>query len=87
MTRTHDLAGTNGADLTAFRQHALDAEAIGHWRRLLAMFGDHHEGCAVVRARNVGHDSTDVICECGWDEVFHVSVTALSDQKGAQSNG
>lgn len=53
------------ADLATVRKAIAEARAIGHWRRILAIYGDHLDECA-TRRLFAGTPS----CDCGWAEAF-----------------
>lgn len=59
--RTHNDANIDIADLAAVRASVEQANAVGHWRRVLAIYGDHLPTCA---ARDGD------ACNCGWTEAF-----------------
>lgn len=64
MSKDGRLVNESGLDLDnlkAIREAVADAKDVGHWRRLLAIFGDHLPACA---ARNKGDNS----CDCGWND-------------------
>lgn len=60
--RTHNLAEIDVNDLSATREAVEQANRIGHWRRMLALFGDHLAKCQ-VRSGVRG-------CDCGFRDSF-----------------
>lgn len=63
VTRTHNMAKIDITDLAAVRKAVEDASAIGHWRRIMAIYGDHLPTCA-VRGESAGE------CDCAWSVAF-----------------
>lgn len=49
--------GIDLSDMAAVREAANQARAVGHWRRILAIYGDHLGYC---QSRGGG------VCDCGW---------------------
>lgn len=64
--RTHNLANLNIDDLAAVRRSTESASAVGHWRRILATYGDHLPACAI---RNEGEGNSGD-CGCGFATAF-----------------
>lgn len=65
--RTHTLSGLDITDLAAVRRALANAQAVGHWRRILAIYGDHLPACAL---RGDHAEGTPVGCDCGWSTAF-----------------
>lgn len=59
--RTHNLANIDVNNLAAIREAVEVASSIGHWRRILAIYGDHLPACAKRRGGE---------CDCAWDRAF-----------------
>lgn len=63
--RTHNLSGVDLGDLVQVREAVRLARTVGHWRRILAIYGDHLPACKV--RVNEG------FCDCGWVAAFEQS--------------
>lgn len=65
--RTHNLGDIDVNDLAATREAVARASEVGHWRGMLAIFGDHLAACR-VRAGVAG-------CDCGFRNAFMLQPT------------
>ena len=63
--RIENQSGVDLSDLPAVRQARQDASDIGHWRRIVALYGDHLEACAIRRP-----DEQAGGCDCGFAQAF-----------------
>lgn len=59
--RITNYAGIDLSEPGQVYRAAREANSVGHWRRLLAIYGDHVPSCAV--RHGLGE-----LCDCGWDE-------------------
>lgn len=63
--RITNLAEVDLSNLEVVRNEMTDAQAVGHWRRIAAIYGDHLQGCA-VRVDGAAPQS----CDCGWEDAL-----------------
>lgn len=61
--RFTNLARLDLSDLASVRAALGSAQDAGHWRRILAIYGDHLPACAV----RVGDGR---LCDCGWELIW-----------------
>lgn len=57
------------SDLAAVRTAVEQARAIGHWRRLLSIFGAHLPGCETLAHPDDGR-MAGMYCNCGFVDAF-----------------
>jgi hypothetical protein len=68
IARARALANLDVGDPGAVRPAVERARQVGHWRRLLAIYGDHLPWCASLRS--VDTPDGTLACDCGFEDAL-----------------